>query len=120
MNARQFQKATNEELVDEYARAAVDYERALDAADSRSANRAQDRLMGVYRELRNRSAASVLLPLLQSEVEIVRSCVATHALEFAPEHGEPVLLWLAARPGRNRTPAQYALKAWREGTLKFS
>ncbi|RKH69594.1 hypothetical protein [Corallococcus aberystwythensis] len=119
MIARKFQKATSEELVEEYARAAVDYERALNAADSRTANRAQDRLTEAYRELRNRAAASMLLPLLQSEDEIIRSFVATHALEFAPEHGEPVLLWLAGRPGPHRTPAKYALKAWREGTLKF-
>ncbi|RKI37212.1 DUF2019 domain-containing protein [Corallococcus sp. AB004] len=119
MSARKFQKATNEELVAVYAQAAVDYERALDAADSRSANRAQDRVTGVYRELRSRAATSLLLPLLQSKEEIIRSFVATHALEFAPEHGEPVLLWLAARPGPNRTPALYALKAWREGTLEF-
>ncbi|MBZ4334501.1 DUF2019 domain-containing protein [Corallococcus interemptor] len=119
MTARRFQKASIEELIQWYEESAIAYGQALDAADSRSANRAADALSGAYRELRSRGATSQLLPLLESKDEIVRSFVATHALEFAPEHGEPVLLWLAARPGPNRTPAQYALKAWREGTLKF-
>ncbi|NNC19006.1 hypothetical protein HRD49_28735 [Corallococcus exiguus] len=119
MSARKFQKASIEELVHWYAEGSIAYEQALEAADSRSANRAQDKVTGAYRELRNRAATSLLLPLLQSKDEIIRSFVATHALEFAPEYGEPVLLWLAARPGPNRTPAKYALKAWREGTLEF-
>ena len=119
MNVRNIQRASIEELVQEYEQAAVAYGQALAAADHRSANRAHDRIASAYRELRSRAAASHLLPLLRSENENVRSCVAAHALEFAPEQGEPVLLGFAARPGRLRTPAEYALKAWREGTLKF-
>ncbi len=119
MNMRKLKKASIEELVQEYEQAAIAYGQALAAADSRAANRAHDKIAGAYRELRSRAAASQLLPLLRSEDEYVRSCVAAHALEFAPEQGEPVLLWLAARPGLNRTRAEYALKAWREGTLKF-
>jgi hypothetical protein len=119
MSPRKVQKRSDEELVDEYARAAVDYERALDAADSRSANRAQDRLIGAYRELRGRAAVALLLPLLRSEDEVVRSFAASHALEFAPEQGEPVLLWFAAHPGPHQTAAKFTLKAWREGTLQF-
>ena len=119
MKVRNFKGASIEELVQEYEQAASAYGEALAAADHRAANRAHDRIAGAYRELRSRAAAPQLLPLLRSENEYVRSIVAAHALEFAPEQGEPVLLWFAARPGRQRTPAEYALKAWREGTLKF-
>jgi hypothetical protein len=119
MNVRKLKKASIEELVQEYEQAAIAYGQALAAADPRSANRAHDRIVGAYRELRSRAAASQLLPLLRSEDEYVRSCVAAHALEFAPEQGEPVLMEISARPGLNRTPAEYALRAWREGTLKF-
>ncbi|RKH90679.1 DUF2019 domain-containing protein [Corallococcus sp. AB045] len=119
MSARKFQKASVEELVQWYAEGSIAYEQALDAADSRSANRAQDKITGAYRELRSRGETSQLLPLLQSENETVRTNVAVHALEFAPELGEPVLLWIAKRPGINGLAAEYALKAWREGTLEF-
>lgn len=119
MNVRNIQRASVEELVHEYEQAAVAYGQALAAADHRAANRAHDRIANAYRELRSRAAASHLLPLLRSEDEHVRSIVAAHALEFAPEQGEPVLLWFATHPGRIRTRAEYALKAWREGTLKF-
>jgi hypothetical protein len=119
MHVRTLQGATIEELVQEFERAGVAYDQALGAADHRAANRAADRIAGAYRELRSRAAAPHLLPLLKSENEYVRTCVAAHALEFAPEQGEPVLLWLAARPGPHRTAAKYALKEWRAGTLKF-
>ncbi|NOK37816.1 DUF2019 domain-containing protein [Corallococcus exercitus] len=119
MSVRKFQKASIEELVQWYAEGSIAYGQALEAADSRSANRAHDKITGAYGELRNRSATLHLLPLLKSENETVRTNVAVHALEFAPELGEPVLLWIAKRPGRNGIAAEYALKAWREGTLKF-
>jgi hypothetical protein len=116
---RNGQEASIEELVQEYEQAAVAYGQALAAADHRAANRAHDRIAGAYRELRSRAAASHLLPRFRSEDENVRSCVAAHALEFAPEQGEPILLEFTAHPGLIRTRAEYTLKAWREGTLKF-
>jgi hypothetical protein len=119
MNVSNLQRASLEALVQEYEQAAMAYGQALEAADHRSANRAHDRIAAAYRELRRRAAASQLLPLLNSADEHVRSCVAAHALEFAPQQGEPVLREFAGRPGRLRTPAEYALKAWREGTLEF-
>lgn len=119
MSVRNIQKASNDELVQEYEQAAVAYGQALAAANHRAANRAHDRIASAYRELRSRAEACQLLPLLKSEDLNVRSIVAAHALEFAPEQGEPVLRDIAARPSRRRTPAEYALKAWREGTLKF-
>jgi hypothetical protein len=119
MKVSNIQRASIEELVQEYEQAAVAYGHALAAANHRAANRAHDRIASAYRELRRRAAAFHLLPLLKNEDENVRSCVAAHALEFAPAQGEPVLVELAARPGPIRTPAEYALKAWREGTLKF-
>lgn len=119
MNLRNLQGASIEKLVQEYEQAAAAYGRARAAADPRSANRAHDRVAGAYRELRRRAAASQLLPLLKSHDEHVRGWVAAHALEFAPEQGEPVLLWLAARPGLLGLSAEYTLKAWREGTLEF-
>ncbi len=119
MSMRNIQGASINELVQEYEQAAVAYGQALAAANHRAANRAHDRIASAYRELRSRAAAAHLLPLLKNEDENVRSCAAAHALEFAPAQGEPVLMELATRPGRIRTRAEYALKAWREGTLKF-
>ncbi|MGE6759086.1 hypothetical protein ACQKGO_13785 [Corallococcus interemptor] len=119
MSIRRFQKASNEELLQWYVEGAVESGRALNAGDSRSANRAADKISAAYRELRSRGATDQLLPLLQSQDETIRSFAAAHALEFAPELGEPVLLWIAKRPGLNGLAAEYALKTWREGSLKF-
>lgn len=119
MSAPDLQRATLEELIREYELSASAHGQALAAGDHRSANRAHDRIASTYRELRRRAAASHLLPLLRSEDENVRAWVGAHALEFAPEQGEPVLQGLMARPGLLRLQAEYTLKAWREGTLKF-
>ena len=119
MKVRGLQHASIEELVQEYERAAAAHGQALAAGDNRSANRSHDRIANAYRELRSRAEAHHLLPLLSSEDGSVRLWAAAHALEFAPGEGEPVLLGLAARPGLLRARAEYTLKAWREGTLKF-
>jgi hypothetical protein len=119
MNMRDLQRASIEELVQEYEQAAAAHGQALATADHHSANRAYDRIASAYRELRSRAASPQLLPLLRSNDENVRACVAAHALEFAPEQGEPVLLGFTARPGLLRIRAEYTLKAWRAGTLKF-
>jgi hypothetical protein len=119
MSTLDLERASIEELIREYELSASSHGRALAAGDHRSANRAHDRLARTYRELRSRSATSHLLPLLKSEDENVRVWVGAHALEFAPEQGEPVLLGLMTRPGLLRLQAEYTLKAWREGTLKF-
>ncbi|RKH69597.1 hypothetical protein [Corallococcus aberystwythensis] len=120
MSPRKFQKASLEELIQWYSEGSIAYGQALEAADSKAANRADAQVWGAYRELRNRGATSRLIPLLTSEDETLRTHAASHVLEFAPELGEPVLLWLAKRPGLIGFRAEYALKAWREGTLKFS
>ncbi|HZI14699.1 MAG TPA: hypothetical protein VE153_30305 [Myxococcus sp.] len=70
MNVRNIQGASIDELVHEYAQAAVAYAQALEAANSRAANRAADRISGAYRELRRREAANHLLPLLKSIFEM--------------------------------------------------
>lgn len=114
-----FKTTSIAELVREYEQAGIAYERALESADHRSANRAHDIMAGSYRELRSRAATSHLLPLLRSENENVRLSVAAHALEFAPEVGEPILQEAASRAGRHQFRAKYALKTWREGTLEF-
>jgi hypothetical protein len=115
MNRRELQRATIEQLVQDYEQAAIAYEQSIKAANSRAANRATDRVSSAYRELRRREAETHLLPLLKSENDCVRSFVAADALEFAPEQGVPVLEELASRPGRRRTPAEYALREWRAG-----
>ncbi len=73
MKVSNIQKASIEELVQEYEQAAVTYGQALAAANHRAANRAHDRIAGAYRELRRRAAASHLLPLLKNEDENVRA-----------------------------------------------
>ncbi|MFP2901067.1 hypothetical protein [Corallococcus sp. 4LFB] len=120
MSARKFQKASTEELVQWYADGSIAYGQALEAADSRSANSAHDKVVGAYEELRSRGATSQLIPLLKSEDETLRMHAAFHVLEFAPELSEPTLLWLAKRPGFVGFRAEHTLKAWREGTLKFT
>lgn len=120
MSRHDLKQASITELVHSYETAATQHAKAIDAADSRAANKAHGRLAAAYRELRARSAQDHLLPLLQSSNMNVRLWAAAHALEFAPERGEPVLLELETGSGRTRLEAEYTLIEWKKGTLKFS
>jgi hypothetical protein len=110
---------SNEELVRLYERAAHDHRQATDAE---AGNKAAHLVALIYRELRKRglAAQSLLLPLLDAPDFGVRGWAGAHALEFAPEKGEPVLEALSNEPRSLGFSARMTLKVWREGTLKFS
>ena len=82
---------------------------------------APERLALAYRTLRARGLGSQvkLLDLLRDSDAGVRGWVASHALEFSPEKGEPVLVELAAQPGVVGLDAQMVLEEWRAGRLTF-
>ena len=110
------------ELVGEYAAAASLHDKGTRAGDRNLTNRSHDRLASVYRTLRGRGidAQNTLLTLLEHADPAVRLWAGAHALEFASEHGEPVLNALAAGPpSPEQLDAKYTLMQWRDGTLKF-
>ena len=69
-----------------------------------------------YRELRAAGIESALLVLLESKDEGVTAWAGAHALEFAPEQGEPVLAKLAESPGLLGFGAQITLREWCAGS----
>ena len=90
--------------------------------DYRTANRNAETIINIYRELRRRGREdqNSILPLLNDEDLNVRAMAAFHALEFAPEQGEPVLLELSKLGrGLHRLNAEICLEQWRNGTLEF-
>ena len=86
-----------EKLLDLYEEAARTHGRATEAGDSPSANSAAGTVSAVYMELRRRGieAQRKMLVLLENSDSAVRLWAASHALEFAPDEGEPILLYLA-------------------------
>jgi hypothetical protein len=106
-----------DELVAIYEEAAGRHHRE---SNPRKVNRAHDRLAAVYRELRARGL-DAQRALLDHPDPGVRSWAAAHALEFAAEEGEPVLEQLVAdREGRMiGFGAEWTLKVWRRGELRF-
>jgi len=115
------QSATNDDLIGLYVKAAHDHGEATERGDPKAGNKAADMVSTVYRELRNRGqpAQSLLLRLLGTQDLSVRSWAAAHALEFAPEKGEPVLEALSNQPRWLGFSARTTLKVWREGKLRF-
>jgi hypothetical protein len=115
------QFGSNEELIRLYAKAAHDHREALEGRDPKSGNEAADMVATIYRELKNRGrvAHSLLLPLLDEPDAGVRGWAAAHALEFAPERGEPALEALSKEPRLLGFSARTTLKIWREGNLMF-
>ena len=110
-------------LVARYAEAAREYGMAAEAGDYERANAAHDVVVAAYRELRSRGADAqrVLLRLSDNPDPPVRLWVASHALDFAPEVGEPILSTLAdVDVGTVGFNARMALEQWRKGELRFT
>jgi hypothetical protein len=122
VRANVIKKASVDELVVEYRRAATAQWAAIAGGQRKAAYANSDIVAKVYTELRarGRDAQMALLPLLEDLEPGVRAWAAAHALEFAPDRGEPVLRALEQNPkGLTAVTAKYALKQWREGTLRF-
>lgn len=117
-----FKEADLQTLVREYREASVVAGKASFDGDYKTANRNAETVINICRELRRRGreAQNFILPLLNDEDLNVRTMAAAHALEFAPEQAEPVLLELTnLGPGLHRLEAKIALEQWRNGTLEF-
>ena len=112
-------QATTDELVARYAEAAHRHGEAT-AEAGRPANPEADEIATIYRELRRRQKETVLLALLDSQDAGVRAWAGAHALEFAPDEGEPVLARLAEDEGLIAFGAKITLREWRAGRLQFS
>jgi hypothetical protein len=108
-----------EQLVERYVNAAAAHARASEQGDYVVANPQHEIVATIYRELRERREREALLPLLQADDPAVRAWAASHALEFAPAAGEPVLRELSTASGLVGFNAQMTLDTWCSGDLTF-
>jgi hypothetical protein len=117
-----FSELDVDRIVEMYAAAASHHRHATAHGDGGSAKMAFDDIAAAYRELRVRGpeAQRALLPLLEHDDPAVRLAAGAHALEFAPEDGEPALTTLAATDETSIAfDAQMTLEVWRGGELQF-
>jgi Domain of unknown function (DUF2019) len=121
MNPKDLSHADIEELTTAYAKAASEHGAATAAGNPDRANECHDMVASVYRELRARGpdAQRALLPLIGYADDAVRYWAASHALEFAPDQGEPVLAELARSRGLSAFNAKMTLREWQKGNLSF-
>lgn len=122
MKPNAIKKRSIEMLVADYRQAAAAQWFAITSGQRKVARANSEVVVKIYTELRSRGrdAQVALLPLLEDPEPGVRAWAASHALDFAPEQGEPVLMALERSPsGLTAVTAKYALKQWREGTLRF-
>ena len=114
--------ATLRMLLSRYEAAASEHSRAtVEARSPREINRYHDVIARTYRDLRRRGLESqmALLDLLTNPDAGVQCWAAAHALEFAPDRGEPVLTQLARRNDLLGFGAEMTLQEWRAGRLRF-
>jgi hypothetical protein len=113
---------TVDELVAEYEIEASLHGDLLARGDIAASNRAATEVASIYRELRQRGGDTrmALLPLLEAGHPQVRGWAAAHALEFAPEAGEPALEALSNEKWPIGSTAEMTLKVWRRGELRFN
>ena len=109
-------------IVCRYAEHAAAHGRATEEAlDAELINRHADEVADCYRALRHHGveAQRKLLPLLGSDDPWVVAWAGAHALDFAPDEGEPVLSELARDDSLAGLSALTTLSSWRGGTLHF-
>ena len=122
MKSVELENMDTESLVRDYREAAALQWTNIFRGKSKAAHKHSEKVMRIYSELRRRGddARQALLPLLKDEDPGVRLWAAAHALQFAPNDAEPVLVDLVERPqGPTATIARYTLQQWRDGTLYF-
>ena len=112
------QQMTLQAIITAYREQALRYGEAAERGDARKGNRAQERLLKIRREIRERGTEYVqaLLRLLDDESVFVRLSAAIDALEFSPEDGQRVLEEITKGPrGMINHEARMTLKLWRSG-----
>jgi hypothetical protein len=105
-------------VLEEYTELAVLHGQALSEFDHKKSNRLHSRITKLYQELRalGPDAQNELLKLLEHPDASVRCWAAAHALDFAPERGEPVLAKIAVEESMPlRMSAETVLMGWRTG-----
>jgi Domain of unknown function (DUF2019) len=105
-------------VLKEYTELAVLHGQALGEFDHKKSNRLHSRITKLYQALRalGPEAQNELLKLLEHPDSSVRCWAAAHALDFAPERGEPVLKQIAAEgPMPLCMSAETVLMGWRAG-----
>src|SRR5581483_11902153 len=105
------EQATTDQLVARYSAAARRHGVAT-VEGTGAASAEADEIAAIYRQLRSRRKQSALLPLLDLDEPGVQAWAAAHALEFAPEEGEPVLARLAEGEGSQAFGAELTLREW--------
>lgn len=121
MNRVSVKGADLPQLLRLYERATAAHGTATEKGDYRTANREDETIAAVFRELRGRGieAQKALLGFLDHGDPYVRVLTAAYALEFAPEQGEPVLTEISRSRGIPALNAEMTLQEWRKGNLKF-
>jgi hypothetical protein len=118
---RSYDERPTESLIRLYEKAASEHGNANCGHDFRAGNPAADTGAAIYRVIRSRGLEhqKMLLPLLLSGDNGVRTWAAAHALEFEPRQGEAILSEIAKLEGLEGFNAKMTLKVWREGSLRF-
>jgi hypothetical protein len=121
MMRQQVRKASLEELLFAYKEAARTHGAATESGDHKAGNKAAALLSTIYAELRHRGEAAQrrLLLLLRDDDPGVRLWSASHALDFAPSEGKPVLQALIPVGRFLGLSAKTTLAEWEKGRLQF-
>lgn len=121
MTKREVKKAELAELINAYSESAKIQGEATESGDYKTGNKASDLISAIYSELRRRGpdAQRALLPLLEADNPGVKLWAASHAMDFSPSDGEPVLVSLIPVGRFLGLSAQTTLSEWRKGRLSF-
>jgi hypothetical protein len=121
MTKREVKKADLPALIKAYSESAMIQGQATESSDYKTGNKASELISVIYSELRHRGIDSqrALIPLLGDSDPGVRLWAASHAMEFSPTDGEPVLKSLITVGRFLGLCAKTTLEEWKKGRLSF-
>ena len=120
--ATRYDNATDEEIIEQFEKAAREHGQATLAADPRTANARYKHMLKLYERLKARGMAAQrqLLSLFGSDDGYVRYWAAAQALEFDAKRAVPVLEEIFENnSGLLRFDARMTLKHWRKSRLRL-
>jgi hypothetical protein len=104
------------ELIASYEKTALEYGQAIDSGDHRTANKQNDRIRLLRKEMGRRGddGLAAISHLMENPAAWVRLLAAGYVLRFAPQKAEPVLQQLSEGPEFFGFTAETILKQWKK------
>lgn len=109
---------TEHEVIDNYRQSIIRYYQATNEGNSRKVNKAYDKIIECYGEIKKQDLIAQLEPLIYDEFIGVRLYASTHILPYNEGKAKKQLSELMNSDNLVSLEAKYTIREWDEGNLR--